>query len=210
LRPLRALVPVIVLGVSPLSAQGFGLDIGAGLAALRLQNTTSVGSGVLSGVAPAALGSVSVGRFALEGSYLEGTLAPSGSSTLASQDLVDGALFLSAKPTSFIDVKGGIHARSYVTSGGTERWVFWEGRAHGEAPLGPGVRAYAEVWRAFSTEAVAPLPLDQAQGGEAGLKAMVSRFELRLSYGIDDARSGGGVSRQTVETFLFAVSTRIP
>jgi hypothetical protein len=205
----RLLVATLTALAGRLAAQGFGLDLGAGVAEVRLQNTTSVGSGVLTGIAPEFLGGVSIGRFALEGSYLEGTLQPS-SGALASQDLVDGAVFFSAKPAAFIDLKGGIHARSYVTSGGTERWVFWEARAHGEAPLGPGVHAYLELWRALSTEAVAPLPLDQAQGGEAGLVAALNRFDLRVGYAIDDARSGGGASRQTVETFLFAVSTRIP
>jgi len=164
----------------------------------------------LSGAAPLAQGSLSVGPIALEGSYLDATLQPS-SGALPQQDLVDGTVFLSAKPSEFVQLKGGIHARSYVTPGGTERWVFWEARAHGEVPLGPGVRAYVEAWRALGTESVA-LPLNQAQGGEAGLKAITlhNRVRVRLSYAIDDAQAGGGVSRQTVETFLLAIGLRLP
>jgi hypothetical protein len=196
--------------VTPLRGQAFGVDIGAGAAVLRLQNTTAVGSGVLSGVAPVGWGTVSVGRIALEGSYREATLQPS-SGALASQDLVDGTLFLTANPAAPIQLKGGIHARSYATAGGTERWVFWEARARAQAPLGAGVRAYVEAWRALGTATVPPLTLDQAQGGEAGVEATTlhTRLRVRVGYGIDDAQSGGGASRQTVETFLFAIGLRV-
>lgn len=213
---IRASSAVIFLAAgtigAPLCAQGAGVTMAVGGAEMRLQNTTSVGTGVLTGTGTAVDGSLFLGRVALEGTYLESTLDPTGGA-LGSEELVDGAVFLRARPTAFLQLKTGVHARSYATTGGTERWVFWEARARGEAPLGEsGVRAYMEVWRTITSQASAPAPLDHAQGGEGGLEAMVlhNRFGLRVSYTIDDARSVGGQSRQTLESFVFAVDTHVP
>lgn len=209
---LTAVLAGSTTGGARLSAQGPRLVVGAGGAALRLQSSTRIGAGELNGIAPAAEGSLSVGRFALEGAYLEGTLHP-GTGAVASQDVIDGTLLLSARPAAFVRLKGGVHARSYATPGGTTRWVLWEVRARGVAPLGgSAVNAYMEIWRVITSATAGPAPLDQGQGGEAGLEATAWRGHawLRLSYAIDDLRSGGGTVRQTVETFLLTAGTRAP
>ena len=186
--------------------------VGAAAEGLRLETTTSLGTAVLSGFAPGGEGEFVLGRASLEAQYVEGTLDGAAGS-VASEDLVDGKALLGVRLIDWLRLKGGIHVRSYVASGGTERWVFWEARARVDVPLGgPALRGYAEGWRVLGAENQAPAPLDQAQGAEAGIRARLpgGHFWVRLGYAIDDTKFGGGTGRETVETFVLAIGAGIP
>lgn len=192
------------------AAQGPRLRLGVSGAEMRIRETSTVGAGVASGFTPGAEGSLSIWKVRLEAQYLEGHLQQD-SGSLGARDVVEGSVFAGIAPVDWVSVKFGIHARSY-TSGGTERWVFWETRIRAEAPLnGPAVRAYAEVWRALSSDITGTQSLDRGQGGQAGLVYDGARVPLwvRLGYGIEDVRLGGGARRQTVELLVLALGVRI-
>ena len=178
---------------------------------MRTREASTIGRGVASGFTPGAEGGLSVWKIRLEAQYLEGHLQQD-SGSLGARDVVEGSVLLGVEPVGWLSVKSGVHARSYVTSGGTERWVFWEGRVRAEAPLdGPLVRAYVEVWRVLSSDLTGTQSLDRGQGGQAGLIVTGSKVPLwaRLGYGIEDVRLGAGARRETVETLVFAVGVRI-
>jgi len=194
-----------------LAAQRASLQLGASVANTHTEDASTVGAGIASGFTPGAEGVLSVWKLRLEARYLEGHLQQD-SGSIGARDVVEGSVLAGVAPIRWIAIETGIHARSYVTSGGTERWVFWEAHVRAEAPLdGPRVRAYAELWRVLSSDVTGTQPLDRGQGGQAGIILESPRvpFWARLGYGVEDVRLGGGARRETVETMVLAVGARV-
>lgn len=208
----RALVAAVVaLGLSwqALDAQtGSWFTLGAGATGIRLQSRLATGaSSELTGVAFGGEGGLALGPVALEVGYWQGRLDPDAAGT-PSQDVIDGRALLSLRAVGWLAVKGGAEARSYVTTAGTERWVFWQLRVRAERVIvEPSVLGYVEVWRALSTEVNAPQPVERGQGGEVGLtvRRVLGPLWVRLAYGIDDARLSGSARRETVEAVALSV-----
>jgi hypothetical protein len=138
---------------------------------------------------------------------LTGLIAPTAGR--ASRDLIEGAVLLGLRPTGWLTLAVGPHARAYAPTGGnTERWSFWELRARAAtAFVGSAVRGYVELWRALSANANVPEPFDHAQGGEAGMLLRLARapVEARLGYRIDHAVLGGGSRLETVDGLVIGL-----
>lgn len=200
---MRALLVVLALAASAqeLAAQALRPALGASVVAARVRSERLDGTDQLSGTTFGGDGAVSLGRFALNVSYLQGTLQTTDGA--ASRDIIEGRALLGVRPFSWLNVAGGAHARTYVLpSGRTERWVLWAVRARGEgAFIGSAVTGYAELWRALSADVNVPEPFDHAHGGEAGIVVHFSRapMQARVAYRIDHAVLGGGARLETVE-----------
>ena len=192
----------------PLAAQVWhNLGGGAAAALLRFRSTTPFGGEAMSGPAAGAQARMVIGPVAFEGSYLQGRLSPDTGSAPA-RDVADASLFLVARPAGWLALKAGPHLRSYITPGGTERWMTWEGRARLSAELVPGLlRTYVEAWVAASADVNVGSGASGAQGGEAGLSLYPARSPLwvRLGYGFDQAKMKGNARTETLETLMLAV-----
>jgi len=201
-----------LVAAAPLAAQGGGggggrFVLSTGGMSQRLQTQLATGSAVLTGAAFGGEGSVSLGRLALELGYWQGNLeATSGLSP--KRDVIEGKALLALRAARWVTLKGGAHARSFVTTAGTERWLFWEARLRAERQIvTPSVRGHLELWRALATEVNSAQKFDRGQGGEAGMTLRFARMPVwfRLGYRIEDARLGGNTRRETLEALTVSV-----
>lgn len=209
----RRLVVVVVCGLA-LGGEALGaqtanwLSVGANANRIRLQNRFATGvSSDVSGVALGASGGVELGRVALALGYWQGRLDADPGGT-QKQDVIDGYALLGLRATSWLGVKVGAEARSYVTPVGTEHWVFWQARLRADRTIvDPSVRGHIEIWRALSTEVNTPVTVDRAQGGEVGVTVLraLGPLWVRMAYGIDDVRLVGSTRRQTLEALALSV-----
>ncbi|HKW40097.1 MAG TPA: hypothetical protein VJN39_02495 [Gemmatimonadales bacterium] len=197
----RALVALTCVA-SQLGAQRLHPAAAASVVTARVRSTT----GTYSGTAFLGEGSLALGRFSLDVSYLQGTLNPAPNPSSAtpgtSRDLIEGAALVGLRPTAWLTLATGPHARAYALGSGTQRWLFWELRARAAtAFVGSAVRGYVELWRALSADANVPEPFDHAQGGEAGMILRLAHAPLaaRVGYRIDHAVLGGGSRLETVD-----------
>jgi len=206
----RGVALLVLAGVtaSPLSlgAQSLHPAAGASVVTARVRST----AGEFSGTAFLGAGSLALGRVSLDVSYLQGKLDPAA--TVAggtSRDLIEGTVMLGLRPTGWLTLAGGPHARAYTLSSGTQRWVFWEVRARAAtAFVGSAARGYVELWRALSASANVPEQFDHAQGGEAGMILRLARapLEARLGYRIDTAVLQS--RKETVDGVVIGVGLR--
>jgi len=184
----------------PLAAQR--LSLAGGASAARVQSLAPTGVMTeYTGTVLGGTGQLAVGPVALELGYWQGSLTPA-------RDVVEARALVGVRVGGWLVLRGGPHVRSYVTRAGTERWVLWQVRVRTEQALvGPGVRVHAEGWRTVAGEVNAPQAFDRAQGGEVGLTLRPARgpFWVRLAYGLDDAKLGGAVRRETVELLSLGV-----
>lgn len=191
------------------SAQiGRWFTLGAGATDLRVQSRAATGvTSELTGIAVGGEGELALGPVALEVGYRQGPVEADAAGAVR-RDVIEGRALLAVRAVGWFAVKAGPQVRSYVTTAGTERWVFWQARVRVEHTIvEPSVRGYVEVWRALSTEVNAPQPVERGYGGEVGLTVRVARGPLwvRLVYGIDDARLSGSARRETVEALALTV-----
>lgn len=198
-------------GSAALAAQGGTgprLTLGGGATGVRVQSLAPTGIlSELTGTAFGSTGGVALGRVALELGYWQGRVAPRPAGPPA-RDLIEAMALLGVRPAGWLVVRAGVQVRSYVTPAGTERWVFWQVRVRTEQVIvAPAIRVHGELWRAVSAQVNAPQPFDRGQGGEVGLSVRPPRLPLwaRLSYGIDDAKLGGGARRETVDQLSLTV-----
>lgn len=194
---------------SPLAGQALHPAASASVVTARVRSAVPGATDQFSGAVFLGEGSLSLGRFSLGVSYLQGTLDPSGVPGAAtSRDLVEGTVLLGVRPAAWLTLEAGPHARAYNLTGGTQRWLFWELRARAAtAFVGTAVRGYAELWTAVSADANVPEPFDHAQGGEVGMILRLARspLEARLGYRIDHAVLGGGTRVETVDGVVAGV-----
>ncbi len=206
---VRVLAALMALGGAAdlLSAQDSRFVLSTGGMSLRLQSQQSTGAAVLTGMAFGGEGSVRLGRLALELGYWQGSLEADGG-LAPRRELIEGKGQLALRVARWVTLKGGGHARSYVTSAGTERWLFWEARLRAERQIvNPSVRGHLELWRAVATEVNSAQEFDRGQGGEAGMTLRFARMPVwfRLGYRIEDARLGGNTRRETLEALTVSV-----
>ncbi|MBI4419340.1 MAG: hypothetical protein HY560_00810 [Gemmatimonadetes bacterium] len=173
----------------------------------RVHNFAGAPSEALSNRVLLGEGTVSLNRFFLEAGYLQGGLsAETGLS--APQDIVEGRLLAGAWPLRWLALKAGMHARSYVLSAGTRRWVFFEVRSRAERWLASDVLGiHVELWAAPAATFNIDEQLDQARGGETGLRLRLSPLPLwaGLAYRVDQARMSGGTRREMTEGLVLTV-----
>lgn len=173
-------------------------------------------------------GGVEFGRVNLRARYAEGALRPPGSDMR--HDLAESFLIVGMRVVGGLELAGGLQARAYTTSPGTERWMLWQLRARYEAPvIAQVVHTYAELWRSAtgSVNAVNILrtqpqgtdflvnvggkrvskTFQGARGGEAGIliRGSGNAPTVRLAYSIDEARLEAGGYRDSIEGLTIAI-----
>ena len=201
-------VCVAALTTGTVGAQTLRPVVSAAVVTARVRSDLPAGTEQFTGATFRGAGAVTLGRFQLTVSYLQGSLHPDGGGP--SRDLVEGTVLVGARALTWLTFEAGPHARAYTLpgSGGTQRWIFWEVRARAaSAFVGSAVQGYAELWRAVAADANVPEPFDHAQGGEAGMIVRLARapFEGRVGYRIDHAVLGGGTRLETVDGVVIGV-----
>jgi len=208
--PWRLLLGCCALAATrtPLRAQTrLSLVGGLGPAAVHVHSRTETGDEALSGTVGGGDGMARLGRLELDISYLEGRLQPDTIGP-AARDYVEGRALLGVHALSWLALKIGPHARSYVTGAGTQRWVFWEAHVRADGSLaGSQLRSYVELWRVLSASVNVIEPYDYGQGGEAGLLLRLPRAPVwaGLAYGLDHSKLGGGLRLETHEAVRLTI-----
>lgn len=193
----------LALAGAPLAAQhAFWWNAQLDGVGMRLNSqtgpTTQKWSGAAFGFQAQAL---YLGRVTLNLGYWQGKL--NGNST-ADRDVVEGYAQLGGQPLSWLSLRVGPHAWTYVSDAGTQRWFLWEARAHAQGQVFPGLQSYGELWKVFSANVNVPQGFQSGTGGEGGLSLLIrdvpvipQRFPVRikLAYGIERVRMNGTVSQ---------------
>jgi hypothetical protein len=187
--------------------QPFGFAVGATAAAVRVHSDVGPLVESLSGLALALDAGARRGHLLLEGHYSEGHLTSSDSAVEA-RDLVAGSLLLGARIGPFLTVRAGPHARAYAAPSGTRRWVFWEVRVRGTAPLiASRLEAYAELGGTVFGSTSLATSFDAERCGEVGARYDVpgAPLALRLAYRIERGSGTLPTRSDTVEQILVGV-----
>jgi len=200
---LLAFLPAV-----PLAAQVpryFGVDLG--IARPDFQSTSPVGGEKLSGLVFNERLRIVLRPVSLDLWYSQGRLtADTGHS--AAREIVEGSVFVTARPVPWLALKAGPHLRAFAAPGGTERWVWWEGRAHADAPIREGEwLAYGEVWIAVASSVNVAPGAAGARGAEAGLTLKLPRSPLwaRLAYLVDQTRLKNGAGTESLQSVAVAI-----
>ena len=207
---LFTLVLPLLLAAQPARAQGLEYRGSLWAAGVKARSAFAGGAEKVGGTVLGFESRVHRGRYALRLHYGQGQLEPDTAGPDA-RDYVEGSLLLSAALVKGLDVALGPFARAYTSTAGTQRWLFWQLRAHYEAQIvSPVVRGYAEMWTGLSGSVNAAEAYDGARGGAAGIAWRVGHLRgaaltLRLGYSIDEAHLGGNLRRETVEATTLAI-----
>jgi len=205
--PLAAMLLAASAAAGRLSAQsGVGLTVSLAPMPVQVTRTAEPAANRFSGLTIGGAAAVRFGRLRLDLRYLEGGLG--SDQEVPDQDIVEGELLLGVAPLSWLVVKAGPHIRSFVTSQGTQRWVFWEGRVTAAANLGsPNLLTYLEVWHVLGANVDAVEPYDSGNGLEGGIRLAMNRLPFwgQLAYRIDHNSIGDGAKTDTVEQLVFAI-----
>jgi hypothetical protein len=199
----RLLAGLLVLpGLAPAQVVGArGL-----IAGMRTTTATAAADLRLSGSAFGFEGGVALGPAALTLRYLEGSVR--NDSAAIDRDFAEGDVTLWARPFRWAALGAGPHVRSFVATGSTERWLFWEVRARATAGLWPrAVDAYLEGWAAVSGDVDVPDAFNSGRGLEGGLEVAVGRLpvSVRLRYRAERIGLGDGARRETTEHVMLGV-----
>lgn len=198
-RRLRLLVAV-ALGVAvahPVRAQGPLALTGAVSASTAHVTRAGIVETALGGPILGAAGGLRLGRFTLEGTYLEGQLSPESGSPGGKETFAEASLILRATVGGGLSLGAGPRARAFIAPGGTVRWMRTEVRARYEGEVVPGrARADVELWQVLSGEVNAQGGADGGRGGSAGLTVQLpnSPFALRVAYTADRVAFVNGAS----------------
>jgi hypothetical protein len=208
------LLAVLLAGAATpgLPAQGtWQWDVALSGVGARLNSTSGPSTQKLSGTMFGVHGQLIYSGFVtLDWGYWQGQLDPTGSSAgqFASRDVVEGYAMLGGRPFGWLSVRAGPHAWTYISNAGTQRWFLWEARARAQGEILPDVQSYVDLWRVLSADVNVPQNFQSGMGGEGGLILLVrdapiipERFpvRIRLSYGIERVRMGGGVRTEVMD-----------
>jgi len=188
---LAAPLVLLLLAARPAAAQlprYVGVDVGVSSASF--QSTAPGGGEKLSGFAGVGHWRIVLRPVSIDVAYTQGRLSADTGSAVP-RALVDGSVFATYRPVPWLALKAGPHVRAFAATGGTERWMLWEGRAHADAPLLDGEwQAYGELWVALASSVNVTPGSGGARGAEAGLtlKLPQSPVWARLAYAVDQMR----------------------
>ncbi|HEX9632819.1 MAG TPA: hypothetical protein VGA02_10175 [Gemmatimonadales bacterium] len=203
-RPTGLLLLGLAGAAGPAAAQSAALRLGVGQ--VRADQVLAAGDTVArSGMAVSLDGAFGVGPATLAVRYLEGSLASDDAGR--ETDLVEGEVILWVAPFRWAALGAGRHLRSYVESGGTERWATWEIRGRGTAQLTTALTAYGELWTVVGSAVPVTGPLETGMGLEGGLRFALGRFPFsaHLRYRVDRLAVPDAGRRETVEQLGIAV-----
>jgi hypothetical protein len=182
-----------------------------GAAAARVRSAIGTLTEPLDGIAIVVGAGVSVRGLGLEARYAEAKLE-STNAGVERRDLADGEIFLSVNPHRLVSLKAGPHARAYRSDSGTRRWVFWEARVRGTAPIVPSrLDAYAELWAAMAGSTSLSTGFQGARGGEVGAVLDLPGMPLGLgvAYRIDRGRGDNPSRVDTAEQVVLKARARL-
>lgn len=209
-RPALVLALAAAAAASPRPAraqQPIRFTLGASAAAVRVHR--DIGSLVqsLSATALALDAGARRGPLLLVARYSEGHLT-SSDSTVSANDLVEGSAFLGVRLGSFVTLLAGPHVRAYDAPSGTSRWVFWEARVQGTAPLIPSrLEAYGELGATVLGSSSLVTSFESERSGEVGARYRLAGapLALRLAYRIERGSGRLPTRSDTVEQILVGV-----
>jgi hypothetical protein len=207
---LAALAALLAPRLAPAQRGAPLVVLRADAGVLWTRSDTGIARGALRGPALAAEARVYVRGLIVGGGILEGRLQPVVGPG-AQRDLVQGTVFVGARPLPWLELSAGPVVRAYVTDSASERWVLWQARARVDAPIVAGsVASYAELWRTVASDVSLGPGAGRVQGGEAGVlfQPPQTRFWVRLAYRVDDALVTA--RSETVEAVLVSVGVGLP
>ncbi len=179
-----------------------------GVARTRFVAAASGAREQLSGMVASGLARARLGLVTVEVGYAQGRLS-ADTGTATDRDLVDGSIFLAARPVPWLLVGGGPHARAYAAAaGGTERWLHWEARVRADGAIVPGMlQAYAEGAFALSSTVNVAAGPGGARRAEVGLALHPPQSPVwaRLAYAVDRAALKNDLRAETVEMVVLSV-----
>ena len=183
------------------------LTAGATVAGLHVRSDQGSRVDSLSGTVLALDGSARRGPLLLEVRYGEGHLTASDS-TVQARDLVEGSLLFGVRLGRYVTVLGGPRARAYADPAGTRRWVFWEARIRGAAPLiASRLDAYAEFGGTVLGSTSLSTSFGSERSGEVGARYRLfgARLALQVAYRIERDAGSLPTRSDTVERILIGV-----
>lgn len=198
------------LATAPARAQDSlpgGAYLDGSVGAVRTRSAAGAGVEPRHGTVLALAAGVSRWSLVLEGRYAQASLT-SDDPAITPRDLVEGELRFGVRLLPAVTVSAGPRARAYSSSSGTQRWVFWEARVAGNAPLIPSrLDAYAQLWGAVAGSTSLSNGFGSERGGEVGTRLAIpsTPLRLRIAYRIDRGRGTDPVRSDTVEQVLIAV-----
>jgi hypothetical protein len=213
---------LVALSATPLVAQRavrWNAEIsGVGM---RLNSQTGPSTQKLSG---ASFGFQSqivyLNRFTIDLGYWQGKLNGVGT---GDRDVVEGYAQLGARPMSWLSLRAGPHAWTYISDAGTQRWFLWEARAHAQGQVLPAIQSYLEVWKVFSAKVNVTQAFQTGMGGEGGFSLRIRDVpfipqrlpvRIRLAYGIERVRMNGtqaqGSRAEVLDRLTLALGVEAP
>ena len=205
-----AMLAALLAGATPtLAAQRtWQWDIALSGVGTRLHSSSGPTTQKLSGAMYGLQGQLVYSGFVtLDWGYWQGQIDPIGGQA-ASRDVVEGYAMFGARPFGWLSLRAGPHAWTYISTAGAQRWFLWEGRARAQGEVLPDVQSYLDLWRVFSANVNVPQDFQSGMGGEGGLILLVrdaplipERFpmRIRLGYGIERVRMGGGIRTEVMD-----------
>lgn len=183
---------------------------------MRVLSTTGGQTQKLSGAVFGVQGHVLFARFiTLNLGYWQGQITPAdGQSSIAPRDVVEGYAQIGARPLSWLWLRGGPHAWTYISNAGRQRWLLMEGRARVQGEIVPEVQSYLEFWNVFSASVNVPQGFQSGRGAEGGISLRIrdvpiipERFPVRIraAYGIERVRMEGGVRSEVVDRLSLSI-----
>lgn len=157
-------------------------------------------------------------RMTLDLGYWQGQLDPA-STNAASRDVAEGYALLGVNPLSWLSVRVGPHAWTYISNAGTQRWFLWEGRVRAQGAILSEIHSYLELSDVFHASVNVPQSFTSGLGGEGGLILRIRDVpgipdvypvRIRLGYGIERVRLGEGVRTETMDHLSLSVSLERP
>jgi len=194
-----------------LAAQGaWQWDVALSGVGMRVSSVSAPTSQHLSGAVFGLQGQITfLRRITLDLGYWQGQLDPSsGAVGTASRDMVEGYAMIGARPFGWLSLRAGPHAWTYISNAGTQRWFLWEARARAQGEVVADVHSYIELWDVLSASVNVPQGFQSGFGGEGGLilrlrdaPIIPEKFpaRLRLAYGIERVRMGGGIRTEIMD-----------
>jgi hypothetical protein len=185
-------------------------DVALSGVGMRLNSTSGPTTQQLSGAVFGLQGQLMYSGFVtLDWGYWQGQIDPTGTGgATASRDVVEGYAMLGGRPFGWLSLRAGPHAWTYISNAGTQRWFLWEARARAQGEVLPGVQSYMELSHVLSANVNVPQDFQSGMGGEGGLILLVrdaplipERFpvRIRLAYGIERVRMGGGIRTEVMD-----------
>jgi hypothetical protein len=157
-------------------------------------------------------------RVTVDLGYWQGQLDPA-SANAATRDVAEGYALIGGRPLSWLSLRLGPHAWTYISNAGTQRWFLWEGRARAQGAILPDVHSYLELSDVLHASVNVPQSFSSGLGGEGGLIMRIRDvpgipdafpLRIRLGYGIQRVRLSGGVRTETVDHLSLSVSLEHP